>query len=91
MTTFARKNLPNVKIRGRIGDWTATIEEWDETLPCVHEHFCRSRWPTYYDPEPDFSYHGFHDWWEMICTKRKVIMTKDEIDPSKPIGPGHFK
>src|SRR6516225_9246141 len=83
-------------IRGRQGDWNALVEYDDgstETLPCVHDHFWREG-REYHDlwNGADLRHtNKFQTHMELMRSKRRVVMTRNEMDPSRSRGHGTMK
>ena len=83
-------------IRGRQGDWNALVEYDDgstETLPCVHDHFWREG-REYHDlwNGADLRHtNKFQTHMELMRSKRRVVMTRNETDPSRSRGHGTMK
>jgi len=81
--------VETVRVRGQRGSWNARVIEWAEDLPCVHRHFWSDA-ADYVEPEPVTGDPAFTPWLALLRQKRRCILTADRIDPSKPLGAGHF-
>lgn len=90
--------MEKVHIRGSQGSWDAEVTYPDgrtERLPCVHAHYWQKE-PTgnyYNDPWiPELRDTGkYKKLVEQISTVRRVIVTTDTVDLTKPRGAGYFQ
>jgi hypothetical protein len=86
--------LQRAKIVGAQGSWSARATYDDgaqETLACVHKHYLKNT--EYEDPwTPDLRQsQKFAEHVDLIRKRNRVILTTDDVDPSKLPGRGFFK
>ena len=89
------------KFKGSQGSWEVTVDYTDgsrEILPCVHQHFFRV------DAERGYCYDNsweageevrktakFAKHVELIRSKKRVVLTSDDVDESRGRGESRFK
>jgi hypothetical protein len=84
------------KITGRQGDWTAMVQYDDgstEALACAHDRFWREG-RQYHDPwnGGDMRHtKKFEKYIELMQSKKRVVMTANEMDANRTRGHGAMK
>jgi hypothetical protein len=90
--------LKAVDFTGQHGSWHARVDYNDgtsENLPCVHDYFWKNGGggAYYMDPDQTPTCNGKESLkhWDNLRKMRRVILTKDKVNPGHAPGAGRFE